>query len=68
MATFGKIMAAAVIALSASPTATQVQAADVGAGCRAQVQALWPQSVREVQRLKENLFNACVNNGGRVPG
>ena len=66
-----KAVAATVMALSASvlvPGPGKVQAASLIGQCEQQVAHLWPQSGREYERTKEAVLNACVNNGGRIPG
>ena len=71
MTTFGKVMTAVVIGLSASlftPIAGQVQAASLIGQCQQQVAQLWPQSGVEYERTKEDVLNACVANGGSIPG
>ena len=72
MTTFGKVMTAVVIGLSApmlAPIAASAAlSANTTAQCSAQVRALWPQSGVEYERTKEDVFQACVLNGGRIPG
>ena len=71
MTTLGKVMTAAGIGLSASLFAPIVASAALSASttaqCNAQVRALWPQSGVEYERTKEDVFQACVLNGGRIP-
>jgi len=71
MTTFARAMTAVVIGASAAalaPVAGEVQAASLVGQCQQQVAHLWPQIGREYERTKENLVNACVANGGRIPG
>jgi hypothetical protein len=71
MTTFAKTMTALVIGLSAAmlaPVAGEVQAASLIGQCQQQVAHLWPQVGREYERTKEYVLNACVANGGRIPG
>jgi hypothetical protein len=71
MTTLGRAMTAMVIGLSASmlaPIAGEVQAASIVGQCQQQVARLWPQSGVEYERTKEDVLNACVANGGRIPG
>ena len=66
-----KIIAATVVALSVSvfaPGAGKAHAASLIGQCQQQVAHLWPQSGVEYERTKEDVLNACVNNGGRIPG
>ena len=66
-----KIIAATVVALSFSvlaPGAGKVEAASLIGQCQQQVAHLWPQSGVEYERTKEDVLNACVANGGRIPG
>ena len=66
-----KTIGATVIALSVSilaPGAGKVQAASLLGQCQQQVAHLWPQSGVEYERTKEDVLNACVVNGGRIPG
>jgi hypothetical protein len=71
MTTLAKTLAAAVIGLSASMfapiTASAALSANATARCNAQVRAVWPQSGVEYERTKEDVFQACVLNGGRIP-
>jgi hypothetical protein len=62
---------AAVTVLSAAllaPAAGKVEAASLIGQCQQQVARLWPQSGVEYERTKEDVLNACVANGGRIPG
>ena len=71
MMTLHKAIAAAVTLLSALvlvPGAGKVQAASLIGQCQQQVAHLWPQSGVEYERTKEDVLNACVGNGGRIPG
>lgn len=66
-----KTIAATVVALSASvlaPGIGKVEAASLIGQCQQQVAHLWPQSGVEYERTKEDVLNACVTNGGRIPG
>ena len=66
-----KTFTATVIMLSASvlaPSAGKVEAASLIGQCQQQVAHLWPQSGVEYERTKEDVLNACVSNGGRIPG
>ena len=66
-----KTIAVTVTVLSASllaPGAGNVQAASLIGQCQQQVAHLWPQSDVEYERTKEDVLNACVRNGGRIPG
>jgi len=71
MTALGKAMTAVVIGLSASLfapiAASAALSASTTAQCNAQVRALWPQSGVEYERTKEDVFQACVLNGGRIP-
>lgn len=71
MTTLGKTIAATVIGLSASLlapiAASAALSATTTARCNAQVRALWPQQGVEYERTKEDVFQACALNGGRIP-
>ena len=71
MTTVAKVMTAVVIGLSASLLvpipASAALSANTSAQCNAQVRALWPQSGVEYERTKEDVFQACILNGGRIP-
>ena len=71
MTTLGKAMTAMVIGLSAlvlAPGSGELQAASLIGQCQQQVARLWPQSGVEYERTKEDVLNACVTNGGSIPG
>ena len=71
MTTLGKAIAAMLIGLSAATlvpiAASAAPTANTAAQCNAQVRALWPQQGVEYERTKEDVFQSCVLNGGRIP-
>ena len=67
----GQAIARMVIGLSASffmPSAGKALTAGITAQCNAYVRSVWPQSGVEYERTKEDVFQSCVLNGGRIPG
>ena len=62
------VLAVLCVGAPASPAFGRTSApADVGARCRAQVDALWDPFHRDYERVREMLLNACMTNGGTVP-
>jgi hypothetical protein len=62
------VLAVLCVGALASPAFGRTRApADVGAQCRAQVDALWDPLHRDYERHREMLLNACMANGGTVP-
>lgn len=63
------LAAGACVALLPSLAANaQSGSAAVRQACRAQVKVIWPNVNREERRTRNDVFRACVNNGGRIPG
>jgi len=66
----GHVIARIAIGLSASlfmPSAGEALTAGITAQCNAYVRSVWPQSGVEYERTKEDVFQACALNGGRIP-
>jgi hypothetical protein len=66
----GTVLAAAacVVLLPSLAANAKSGSASVRQACRAQVKVIWPNVNSEERRTRNDLFRACVNNGGRIPG
>lgn len=68
------VMAVSPVIASASPARDHVEVSqnliDMYRSCRHQTYRIWPRSNVEpgVGRGRDYLFNACVTNGGTIPG